>query len=291
MSLENIGTQIARLRKEKGVTQEELANFVQVSPQAVSKWENGGVPDTELLPKIADFFEVSLDELLGRTVTDYKDLETAIISRLTRCDFDDVIPAMFRLCLAIQSVASGGALMKNYEDMLNPNVNRMYSSLLSDSGFAQMAINHLPYFLIVPDDENLNSLLEKTDFVPFFQLLADRNTFDALLFLNKRSSRNSFTPNLLVKNLSVSIEKACEIAEKLARFKILSVSTIEMDDETQEVYTLNPNPAFRTLLLFAYEMIKQPNSYFGLQGGRKNPILCKSKKAEETLRLFALWPK
>ena len=52
MSVEIIGKQIASLRKEKGVKQEELAKYVGVSTQAVSKWENGGVPDIELLPKI-----------------------------------------------------------------------------------------------------------------------------------------------------------------------------------------------------------------------------------------------
>ena len=63
MSIETIGGNIAALRKEKGAKQEELANYVGVSAQAVSKWENGGVPDTFLLPKIADFFSVSIDSL------------------------------------------------------------------------------------------------------------------------------------------------------------------------------------------------------------------------------------
>jgi len=48
MSIEAIGKQIASLRKEKGARQEELAKYVGVSAQAVSKWENGGVPDIEL---------------------------------------------------------------------------------------------------------------------------------------------------------------------------------------------------------------------------------------------------
>ena len=59
MSMEAIGKNIALFRKEKGATQEQLAKYVGVSPQAVSKWENGGVPDTELLAKIADFFETT----------------------------------------------------------------------------------------------------------------------------------------------------------------------------------------------------------------------------------------
>ena len=81
MSIEMIGKQIASLRKEKGIKQEELAKYVGVSTQAVSKWENGGVPDTELLPKIADFFSVSVDSLFGRNITDYSDLRSALIKK------------------------------------------------------------------------------------------------------------------------------------------------------------------------------------------------------------------
>ena len=66
MGIDMIGKQIAAMRKEKGIRQEELAVFAGVSTQAVSKWENGGVPDTELIPKIADFFSVSIDTLFGR---------------------------------------------------------------------------------------------------------------------------------------------------------------------------------------------------------------------------------
>jgi len=57
---------VRRLRKERDLTQEALADFLGVSFQAVSKWERGeSYPDFELLPVIADFFSVSTDELLG----------------------------------------------------------------------------------------------------------------------------------------------------------------------------------------------------------------------------------
>ena len=57
---------IKRLRKERELTQEALADFLGVSFQAVSKWERGeSYPDIELLPTIADFFSVSTDEILG----------------------------------------------------------------------------------------------------------------------------------------------------------------------------------------------------------------------------------
>ncbi len=57
---------IKRLRKERELTQEALADFLGVSFQAVSKWERGkSYPDIEMLPSIADFFSVSTDTLLG----------------------------------------------------------------------------------------------------------------------------------------------------------------------------------------------------------------------------------
>lgn len=60
----NIGKQIKRLRTEKKVTQEELADYLGVSYQAVSKWENEvTMPDITLLPQIAIFFGVKIDEL------------------------------------------------------------------------------------------------------------------------------------------------------------------------------------------------------------------------------------
>lgn len=63
--MEKIGDIIRLLRKAKGVTQEELAEAVHVSFQAVSKWENGGAPDIGILPALASFFGVSIDELMG----------------------------------------------------------------------------------------------------------------------------------------------------------------------------------------------------------------------------------
>ncbi|MCC0727363.1 MULTISPECIES: helix-turn-helix domain-containing protein [unclassified Clostridioides] len=64
-----IGEVIQTLRKEKSLTQEQLAKFIGVSTPAVSKWESGNsYPDIELLPVLADFFNVSVDKLLNYKV-------------------------------------------------------------------------------------------------------------------------------------------------------------------------------------------------------------------------------
>ena len=62
-----IGANIARLRKEKNMTQDQLANLMGISFQAVSKWENGlSSPDVSSFPMLADVFGVTIDELFGR---------------------------------------------------------------------------------------------------------------------------------------------------------------------------------------------------------------------------------
>ena len=65
-SSETLGRRIARLRLARTATQERLAKELNVSPQAVSKWENDiNYPDISLLPDLARFLGVSVDELLG----------------------------------------------------------------------------------------------------------------------------------------------------------------------------------------------------------------------------------
>ena len=61
-----IASVIINKRNEKGITQDELANFLGVSKASVSKWETSqNFPDIALLPKIASYFGISLDELMG----------------------------------------------------------------------------------------------------------------------------------------------------------------------------------------------------------------------------------
>ena len=61
-----ISENLRKLRKQRNVTQEALADHLAVTPQAVSRWKSGaGYPAIEYLPDLAGFFSVSVDELLG----------------------------------------------------------------------------------------------------------------------------------------------------------------------------------------------------------------------------------
>ena len=61
-----LGEKLQELRRQKGLTQEELAEILYVSRTAVSKWESGrGIPNIESLKSISKYFSVSIDELLS----------------------------------------------------------------------------------------------------------------------------------------------------------------------------------------------------------------------------------
>jgi len=90
----NIGVKIAVKRREKGVTQEELAGFLGVSKAAVSKWESGqSYPDITLLPVLATYFNMTVDDLLGYAPQMTKDDVQRMYARLSRAfaetPFDD----------------------------------------------------------------------------------------------------------------------------------------------------------------------------------------------------------
>ncbi len=68
MKNETFGTRFARLRKEKNLTQDDIAAHVGLSPQAVSKWENDiSSPDISLLLELSKLLGVSVETLLGET--------------------------------------------------------------------------------------------------------------------------------------------------------------------------------------------------------------------------------
>ena len=126
-----IGKRIAQLRKEKGMTQEEISQKMEVSAQAVSKWENDQTcPDITSLPKLAKILGVTVDELLsGKEETEpvarvlapeeRKDIKEMMLRLVVdSCDGDHVkinipmalVQVALELGLELPQVSGNGAL-------------------------------------------------------------------------------------------------------------------------------------------------------------------------------------
>lgn len=79
-----LGTKIRQLRRRDGRTQEALAEALGVTPQAVSRWESGGsYPDMNLIPSIANYFGVTIDELFGYNNEREQKID-ALVTRITQ---------------------------------------------------------------------------------------------------------------------------------------------------------------------------------------------------------------
>ena len=118
-----IGSNIKKYRKQRRITQEQLAEVLGVSDQAVSRWENGSTyPDIELLPTIALYFRVTLDELMGmEAIKDESDIEDILNRR--------------------KELRNSGEVVKSYEMLREavkryPNNYKLILALISDLQFA-----------------------------------------------------------------------------------------------------------------------------------------------------------
>ncbi len=81
----NLGNNIKRYRKEKDMTQEALAEYLGVFPQAVSRWENNTTyPDMELIPVLAHLFEISTDELFDYNLYEIEQRVAEIVDECSK---------------------------------------------------------------------------------------------------------------------------------------------------------------------------------------------------------------
>ncbi|NLK75181.1 MAG: helix-turn-helix transcriptional regulator [Clostridiales bacterium] len=102
-----LNEQIAFLRRQKNLTQEELANALGVTNQAVSKWEASQCcPDIQLLPELAKLFGVSIDELMGyRKVDTFENVYLKIKSLFQAAPAETAFHNAFRIGILLHEVA------------------------------------------------------------------------------------------------------------------------------------------------------------------------------------------
>lgn len=131
-----IGEKIRLLRKKNDVTQDKLADYLGVTPQAVSRWESGVCyPDMNALPAIADYFSVSMDELLcytgARKAAKVKEYLAEAEHLLDR---DRVTEALELLRTAMAEIPSDYALQLETAGVLS-----LYAGMLQESGGGERA--------------------------------------------------------------------------------------------------------------------------------------------------------
>ena len=300
-SITSMGERIKELRKGAGMTQEELGNRIGVSAQAVSKWECGGVPDTELIPKIADCFEVTIDALFGRDYTgiDVYSLMSEYIVGDTETKKEglrkEAIERAFETCgmtLCSTIFLKDDNTESFFSDWLHQSKKSVRDMMehknkhsLSDHDDLTALMDRteeMPFFLYMPEGkERGKKLLENTDYGMLFSAFADPDFFSAAVWVQGHQvSKNAdepwtarFTKKVFIERIGIPEERADEILDKLRRFGLIRVETLELDDTEIPVYHTRWNPYFLMLLQVAYYYLHCPNSFWGNSNGRCNPPL------------------
>jgi len=282
----NIGKNISTLRKQKGVTQEALADAVGVSAQAVSKWEGGGAPDVELLPGIADYFGVPIDQLFGREAVNLNDMGSVVEKYFTQLPLEERIPKMFELCwkmhftvmmrmvpIPLQDLE--GVEMPSF-DISGTYSSEVISALLVDQGIALLGMcNSLRLFLFMPQAEEGwgKHLRYKDEYTEMLAFLADVDTLKTIFMLYEKEGTKAFAARLVEKQLGISAAKATKILERLKDYKMLKSFEVELDNGVETIYELDLNPAFIPFLALLDNISNRPGHMYGIFDTREKPYL------------------
>ncbi|MCL2404349.1 MAG: helix-turn-helix domain-containing protein [Defluviitaleaceae bacterium] len=262
----NIGTNIAELRKEKGITQETLADAVGVTGQSVSKWEGGGSPDTMLLPVIADYFGVTIDRLFGRKTRDTSSLMDDVIESIASLPEDKRLSNVYNYCKNFVLAFSGGLLTPEMFEHMYREIQTMaketgedvnYGRVETTEGAVSIGLSEdLPYFMIMPEPTKGwgHKLSFKEEYIKLFKLLSDPDALRLLFYLYQREGETAFTSKLIQKKLGIPLEKAEDTLKKFKEYDIVIASEVEMDDAIVATYQAKPFLSFVPFLIFTENM-------------------------------------
>ncbi len=292
--MESIGKCIGKLRQAAGITQEKLGNALGVTTQAVSRWECGGTPDAALLPAIADFFHVSIDELFGREGRKAGEkLEDRIREEIAACPEDRRYERAFELCLGVRNgiLSAGGIRGKNLSlitqydnsdtDGDGLDAVHTYSSILEKNGMLWVKMmREDKYFFMMPEPKSgFGSVISQPEeYEKLFECLGRPGCMTVLIYIYQNNYEESpgFSVQWAAQGAGLPEEQTGELLQQLTEIDLLSCRKIRIDKHrNMDVYSLKKNNSICVflMLLSAQMCIHWPSAFIPLWDLRKRPIL------------------
>lgn len=284
------GSQIAKLRKELGMTQEELGKRVGVSTQAVSRWECGGAPDISLLPAIADTLHVPIDALFGREGGEVEDIEGTLLrwtKALPRERF------WKRLLEVLTPVCFSASFGEGNMPRIDPPENCFMtlegeerlakSSIFTDDGYVLASYAKDMQFLSIfpePDAGYEAFFADHDKYCRLFATLAEPDVLELLLALYRETPR-LFSAAAVAKRLALSEEKAADALRKLHKTGILEHYTTELDSGPADVYAIQIELPLIPFLIEARYLLQGECFNYIMLGPRTAPWLRKPDQKGE----------
>lgn len=272
----SLGENIAALRKKAGMTQKELGAKLFVSLQAVSRWEQGGSPDLSVLPKLADLFGVSIDELLDHPVhaPQAQGIEAHLRDELGKVPKEQVLSRANELAFEIFKLAvyfDNDALSAYYQaagisdgvDFRDSSNLAVYPRLISaymPGGIMRAspgADNKYTLFMPEPQNGFASVLKNAKAYRSFFLMLSRPNLMEVLAFCATQTE--SFSASLAAESLRISQEATVKALNILTRHNLLTTSEVRLPEGAVTVYQNSKTRSALLCLYFAAEVMKEPD--------------------------------
>lgn len=291
-----LGQNIAKLRKERGVTQEQLGKALGVSGQAVSKWENGGAPDAEMLPDIADRLGASIDALYGRSPEPLDNIREQLSQWLLALPTERRMIELFRLLCS----TTLRPYLVDSSEMLDKMFNRV-SDLPVDSCYSKDFLNHTdstvwlrgflylnqglqltvpaedcPFYLLMPEPPQgyEANLAEDERYRKLFSALSMPGALEILRYLYRREEQLYF-PAWLGKATGTPAEEAQAALSAMEECGLVNKKKMETESGPEEVYSMHDNGGFVPFLLLAKWFSEKQDIWAGGWYTRSRPVLKK----------------
>ncbi len=240
-----LSERIAALRKERGLTQEQLGKMVGVSSQAVGKWEKGGAPDVELLPVLSRQLGVTIDALFGLEGGEQVDVEDAVGRWLRGFPNKERMGQFCRLVWAsVKYFLPDGLSLPEigYLETCQPDLGDDDRLMLSqcwggDGILLDIHAEDLSFVTLWPKPEKgyAQWFAPKSEYRRLFALLARPGCLELLEYLHSRKL-SYFSPIVAAKHLKMPRETAEELLDALAERSILRSVNLEVEDGEVKAY-------------------------------------------------------
>ena len=247
------------LRLKKEMTQEQLANILGVSPQAVSKWETSDTyPDGALLAPLANALDVSLDRLFDNRICSMGDLSTRIRNLISVTPAEQRFHIARDICWQIEKGLFNCQMA--IEDQYSPDEIRKKkrsSYILNDYGFTHVSNRTAPFFSVFPEYGNSLSeaISDGEELRKTLAILSSSETMKAILFLHSKEENFVFEGEALESLCGISADSTPAVLTDLSALHLVRKSNVEIDGSTHTLYYSMPSHKVIALLLMAKELM------------------------------------
>lgn len=254
----NFNENLVRYRKRAGLTQQQLAQKLSITPQAVSKWEKGSYPDCELLPKLSQILDVSLDVLFGLKDEDGKiSLNTAVIEEVGKLDEAEkgkrAMELIYTLLCAFRTGPS-----PEHASLPESLTRETYAQVRTDNALAIARLNpDMQYacFMRIPED-GINSYFSiEPRLLELFSLLSDENAMKVISYAETLSRNNILTKECISKELDMPQETVSVIVDRCEKLGIMWQLTANTGGETFPIYGYVHNVPLVGILTLAKSLV------------------------------------